>query len=100
MPEYDRRNWDSVLSARLERALQRSLRTLPALRYHGNCIICKRDYINGHACDCKILILLKELSKYSGKFSKKEVRHLLHRADMRKRKKAKQNADYIPTDAT
>lgn len=72
----DRRNQTAVTHARLERAIGRTLRTLPTLRIHGECISCGRTQ---HAATCTLATLELELMEHRGKISAKEVRHYLYR---------------------
>ena len=76
-----RRNWESVQAARLERAIGRTLRTLPMLRYRGACIICGE---NIHAINCAAGILELELAEHRGRIAPKEVTHFIYRKSQAK----------------
>lgn len=67
-----RHRWPSVADCRLERAINRALRTIPTLRYRGECLLCSRPETDAHTDDCPALLMIDALSKVSGTIAPKE----------------------------
>jgi len=76
-----RRDWSSVSLARLERAIGRTLRTLPTLRYRGDCLVCGQK---SHSMDCSLATLELVLMEQRGKIAPKEMRHYIFRKSQAK----------------
>ena len=68
----NRHRWPSVADCRLERAINRALRTVPTLRYRGDCLLCSRPEHDAHADDCPALRMIDILEKISGTIAPKE----------------------------
>ncbi len=67
-----RHRWPSVADRRLERAIKRTLRTIPTLRYRGDCLLCSRPAHDAHTDDCPVLRMIDTLEKISGTIAAKE----------------------------
>ncbi len=67
-----RHHWPSVADCRLERAINRTLRTVPTLRYRGDCLLCSRPAHDAHTDDCPALQMIETLQRISGTIAPKE----------------------------
>lgn len=67
-----RHRWPSVEDCKLERSINRALRTVPALRYRGECLFCARPQHDAHADECPALQMIVTLEKLSGTICPKE----------------------------
>ncbi len=74
-----RHHWPSVQDCKLERAISRTLRAIPMLRYRGDCLLCSRPAHDAHTDDCPALLMSAALGRLSGSFAPKEIRHYTNR---------------------